>query len=53
VDYIDNQLVAQYRSAGFDVFERGTLPADQWPEFNTSWTKRLQRSITYLIARAI
>ena len=57
VDYIDNQLVAQYRSAGFDVFERGTLPADQWPEFNTSWAKRLQgnaqRLLTYLIARAV
>ncbi len=57
LDYIDNQLISEYKSAGFEIFERGTLPAEQWPEFNTSWAKRLQgneqRSITYLIARAI
>ena len=57
LDYIDNRLISEYRSAGFEIFERGILPADQWPEFNTSWAKRLQgneqRSITYLIARSI
>jgi 16S rRNA (adenine(1408)-N(1))-methyltransferase len=57
LDYIDNQLISEYGSAGFEIFERGILPAEQWPEFNTSWAKRLQgneqRSITYLIARAI
>jgi 16S rRNA (adenine(1408)-N(1))-methyltransferase len=57
LDYIDNQLISKYRSAAFEVFERGSLPADRWPEINTSWAKRLQgneqRSITYLIARAV
>jgi 16S rRNA (adenine(1408)-N(1))-methyltransferase len=57
LDYIDDQLVTLYGAAGFELFERGILPAEQWPEFNTSWAKRLQgneqRSITYLIARAV
>ena len=57
LDHIDNKLISEYRSADFEIFEHGILPADQWPEFNTSWAKRLQgneqRSITYLIARAI
>lgn len=57
LDHIDQVLVSRYASAGFEVFERGMLPADQWPEFDTSWAKRLQgnehRTITYLIARAV
>ncbi len=55
--FIDDQLVPVYRSAGFQIFERGVLSASEWPELNTSWAKRLQgnerSSITYLIARAI
>ena len=57
LEFIDDQLVPVYRSAGFQIFERGVLSASEWPELNTSWAKRLQgnerRSITYLIARAI
>ena len=54
---IDEVLTPKYAEAGFEITERGILPASEWPEFNTSWAKRLQqnenRPITYLIARAI
>ena len=57
IEFIDKQLVPNYGAAGFEVIERGVLAASEWPEFNTSWAKRLQgnegRAITYLIARAI
>jgi 16S rRNA (adenine(1408)-N(1))-methyltransferase len=57
IDLIDQQLAPNYRSAGFETIERGIIPASEWPEFNSSWAKRLQgneqRRITYLIARAI
>ena len=57
IEFIDNQLAPNYRVAGFETIERGILSASEWPEFNTSWAKRLhgneQRNITYLIARAI
>lgn len=57
LDYIDRELAPNYRAAGFETVERGILPASEWPEFDTSWAKRLQgneqRRITYLIARAV
>ena len=57
IDFLDNQLAANYQAAGFETIERGIIAASEWPEFNTSWAKRLhgneQRNITYLIARAI
>jgi 16S rRNA (adenine(1408)-N(1))-methyltransferase len=57
LEYIDNELVPKYARAGFETNERGILSASEWPEFNTSWAKRLQgnerRPITYLIARAV
>jgi 16S rRNA (adenine(1408)-N(1))-methyltransferase len=56
LEYIDQTLVPQYAAAGFEITERGIIPAADWPEFNTSWAKRLQqndqRVITYVIARA-
>lgn len=56
VEFIDKQLVPNYREAGFETIERGILAASEWPEFNTSWAKRLHgsehRVITYLIACA-
>jgi 16S rRNA (adenine(1408)-N(1))-methyltransferase len=55
--YIDEVLRRNFAAAGFEITERGILPASEWPEFNTSWAKRLQQSgnrpITYLIARAV
>lgn len=57
LQHIDEVLSARYLTAGFEITERGILPASEWPEFNTSWAKRLQQSgnrpITYLIARAV
>ena len=57
IEFIDQQLTPKYQAAGFETIERGIIPASEWPEFNTSWAKRLQgneqRNITYLIARAI
>ena len=57
LEHIDHVLAPKYAAAGFEVTERGILPAAEWPEFDTSWAKRLQqneqRPITYLIARAV
>jgi hypothetical protein len=57
LDYIDRVLVQRYLTAGFEITERGILPASEWPEFETSWAKRLQqneqRPITYVVARAV
>jgi 16S rRNA (adenine(1408)-N(1))-methyltransferase len=56
LEMIDRVLISNYAAAGFEVFERGILSPSEWPELNTSWSKRLQgneqRTITYLIARA-
>ena len=57
LEFIDNELIPNYAAVGFEIVERGILGASEWPEFNTSWAKRLhgneQRPITYLIARAV
>lgn len=57
LEFIDHQLTPNYAAAGFEIAERGIISASQWPEFNTSWAKRLtgneRRAITYLIARAV
>jgi 16S rRNA (adenine(1408)-N(1))-methyltransferase len=56
-DFIDGVLDQKYRAAGFEITERETLPASDWPKFKSSWAKRLRnnstRPITYLIARAV
>ena len=56
LEFIDRVLVPNYAAAGFEITERGILAASEWPEFDTSWAKRLKgnerRPITYLIARA-
>lgn len=57
IEFIDEQLIPNYAASGFEIIERGILAASEWPEFDTSWAKRLQgneqRPITYLIARAV
>ena len=57
LEFVDRILISRYARAGFEITERGVRPASEWPEFNTSWAKRLQgnehRPITYLIGRAI
>ena len=56
LETIDDELRPPYLAAGFEIVERGIIAASEWPEFETSWAKRLhgndQRPITYLIARA-
>ena len=56
-DYIADQSIGRYRSAGFEVLEHGSVPAAQWSEFETTWARRLKqnehRSVVYLIARAV
>jgi 16S rRNA (adenine(1408)-N(1))-methyltransferase len=57
LEHIDQVLAPKYATAGFEVTERGILAASEWPEFETSWAKRLQqneqRPITYLVAQAV
>lgn len=56
-DYIADQSIGRYRSAGFEVLEHGSVSAAQWSEFETTWARRLKqnenRSVVYLIARAV
>ncbi|HEU4875644.1 MAG TPA: methyltransferase domain-containing protein [Pyrinomonadaceae bacterium] len=56
LDFIDTVLTKNYAAAGFKITERGILAASEWPDFETSWAKRLKgnerRPITYLIAAA-
>jgi 16S rRNA (adenine(1408)-N(1))-methyltransferase len=57
LEFVDNVLAPNYNAAGFEIIERGILVASEWPEFETSWAKRLQgneqRPITYIVARVI
>jgi 16S rRNA (adenine(1408)-N(1))-methyltransferase len=54
--YIDSKLLPNYRDAGFEILEKGLIPASDWPKLQTSWARRLQgninRTLTYIIARA-
>ena len=56
LEIVDTVLGPKYAAAGFQITERRIIAASEWPEFETSWAKRLQgneqRPITYLIARA-
>jgi len=56
LEIVDAVLVPNYAAAGFEIIERGVIAASEWPEFETSWAKRLQgneqRPLTYLIACA-
>jgi 16S rRNA (adenine(1408)-N(1))-methyltransferase len=56
IAYIDSILTPNYRSAGFEILERGMLSPSEWPKLQTSWAKRLKgnagRSLVYIIAQA-
>ncbi|HKR02714.1 MAG TPA: methyltransferase domain-containing protein [Pyrinomonadaceae bacterium] len=56
IEHVDSVLTGRYGSAGFEIIERGIIPPSEWPEFQTSWAKRLKgnsgRSLLYIIARA-
>jgi 16S rRNA (adenine(1408)-N(1))-methyltransferase len=57
VAFIENVLGPLYLSSGFEIVERGVLPAVEWARFHTTWAKRLKsgrdRLLTYIIARAV
>ncbi|MBD0371553.1 MAG: methyltransferase domain-containing protein [Pyrinomonadaceae bacterium] len=57
IEHIDSTLAPLYRSTGFEICERGTIPPPDWPRLHTSWAKRLKgntnRALLYLIARAV
>ncbi len=50
-DFIDDVLVENYRAAGFEIVETGLRTSSQ--TLDTSWAKRLQRRVTFIIARAV
>ncbi len=50
-DFVDDRLVENYRAAGFEIVERGTLTSSH--SVDTSWSKRLQRPVTFIVARAV
>ena len=57
VAFIENVLGPLYLSSGFEILERGVLPAVEWAKFHTTWAKRLkggkERLLTYIIAKAV
>jgi 16S rRNA (adenine(1408)-N(1))-methyltransferase len=54
--YIDSGLAPRFRTTAFEIVERGECPAEQWPELQSTWAKKLRhnirRSLVYIIARA-
>ena len=56
ISFFDSVLAPRYRSAGFEMRERGSLARSEWSHLQTSWARRLSggegRSVFYLIASA-
>lgn len=56
-EFLKTVLRPRYEQAGFEVLENDVLAEGEWPEFRTSWAKRLrdnkQRSLIYICARAV
>ena len=50
-EFINDELVENYRAAGFEIVETGLRAASQ--SLDTSWAKRLQRRVSFIVARAI
>jgi 16S rRNA (adenine(1408)-N(1))-methyltransferase len=48
-EFIDDALVENYRAAGFEIVETGLSSQS----LDTSWAKRLQRRVTFIVARAV
>jgi 16S rRNA (adenine(1408)-N(1))-methyltransferase len=55
--YINSVLTAAYRNAGFELVGAQNIVPSDWPEFQTSWAKRLRtsrnRSFIRIVARAV
>ena len=47
-EFVDDVLVENYRAAGFEIIETGLSSQT----LDTSWAKRLQRRVTFIVARA-
>jgi 16S rRNA (adenine(1408)-N(1))-methyltransferase len=47
-EFVDDVLVENYRAAGFEIVETGSSSQS----IDTSWAKRLQRQVTFIVARA-
>jgi 16S rRNA (adenine(1408)-N(1))-methyltransferase len=50
-EFVDDALVQNYRVAGFEIVERAMCTSSE--SVDTSWSKRLQRPITYIVALAV
>jgi 16S rRNA (adenine(1408)-N(1))-methyltransferase len=50
-EFVDDVLVENYRAAGFEIVERAMVTSSK--SVDTSWAKRLQRPITYIVAHAV
>jgi 16S rRNA (adenine(1408)-N(1))-methyltransferase len=52
-----HELAPAYRTAGFEIEERGEMAAEEWGKMKTAWAKRLAgghgRRVIYWVARAI
>jgi 16S rRNA (adenine(1408)-N(1))-methyltransferase len=56
--FIDSVLAPRYRSAGFEMLDRGVLPSSEWAKLRTAWAKRLSsggrdRTVSYILAAAM
>jgi len=55
-EFIDRELRPRYQAAGFEISERGVSAQSEWPQFRTSWAKKLRgneaREVIFIIARA-
>jgi 16S rRNA (adenine(1408)-N(1))-methyltransferase len=49
--FIDEVLVENYKAARFEIIETGLRVSSE--SLDTSWAKRLQRQVTFIIARAV
>jgi len=50
-EFVDDVLIENYRAARFEIVEQGTLTSSH--SVDTSWSKRLQRPVTFIVARAV
>jgi 16S rRNA (adenine(1408)-N(1))-methyltransferase len=55
-NYLENNLIAKYEAAGFEILEKGFLNSSDWSKLETFWARKLQggsnRKVTYLILQA-
>lgn len=56
-EYLKNNLIPKYETAGFKLLQSGILEASEWARFETSWARKLQdrsnRKVTYLLLKSV